>query len=86
LRVRFLPVLPHAHLRREPKQVFGENMKLANVSRFFRDVRSEMKSVSWPNRDDLKEGTLVVIVMSAIVAVFLSMVDFGFSKILELLF
>ncbi len=61
-------------------------MKLANVSRFFRDVRSEMKSVSWPNRDDLKEGTLVVIVMSAIVAVFLSMVDFGFSKILELLF
>jgi preprotein translocase subunit SecE len=61
-------------------------MRLANVSRFFRDVRSEMKSVSWPNRDDLKEGTLVVIVMSAIVAVFLSMVDFGFSKILELLF
>lgn len=61
-------------------------MKFANVSRFFRDVRSEMKSVSWPSRDDLKEGTLVVIVMSVIVGVFLSVVDFGFSKILELLF
>ncbi|MCK9557690.1 MAG: preprotein translocase subunit SecE [Candidatus Cloacimonetes bacterium] len=61
-------------------------MKFENVSRFFRDVRSEMKSVSWPGKDDLKEGTVVVIVMSAIVAIFLSLVDFGFSKILELLF
>ncbi len=61
-------------------------MKFAEVSRFFRDVRSEMKSVSWPNMNDLKEGTVVVIVMSAIVAIFLSLVDFGFSRILELLF
>lgn len=61
-------------------------MKFENVSRFFRDVRSEMKSVSWPGKDDLKEGTMVVIVMSAIVAMFLSLVDFGFSKILELIF
>ncbi|KAF5042355.1 Protein translocase subunit SecE [anaerobic digester metagenome] len=61
-------------------------MKFENVSRFFRDVRSEMKSVSWPSKDDLKEGTIVVIVMSAIVAIFLSLVDFGFTKILELVF
>ncbi|HOH98012.1 MAG TPA: preprotein translocase subunit SecE [Candidatus Cloacimonadota bacterium] len=61
-------------------------MKFEKVSRFFRDVRSEMKSVSWPTRDDLKEGTLVVIVMSSIVAIFLSVVDFGFTKILELIF
>ncbi|MCB5249382.1 MAG: preprotein translocase subunit SecE [Candidatus Cloacimonadales bacterium] len=61
-------------------------MKFENVSRFFRDVRSEMKSVSRPGKDDLKEGTVVVIVMSAIVAIFLSLVDFGFSKILEILF
>ena len=31
-------------------------MKFENVSRFFRDVRSEMKSVSWPSKDDLKEA------------------------------
>jgi len=61
-------------------------MKFENVNRFFRDVRSEMKSVSWPTKADLKEGTLVVLVMSAITAVFLSLVDFGFSKIIELVF
>ncbi|MFA7543841.1 MAG: preprotein translocase subunit SecE [Candidatus Cloacimonadaceae bacterium] len=61
-------------------------MKLESISRFFRDVRSEMKSVSWPNKNDLKEGTLVVIVMSAIVAVFLSLVDFIFTKAIGYLF
>jgi len=61
-------------------------MKFENISRFFRDVRAEMKSVSWPNKADLKEGTLVVLVMSVITALFLSLVDFGFSKIIGLIF
>ena len=47
--------------------------------RFFRDVYSEMKSVTWPTKDDLREGTIVVIIMSALVAVFLSAVDFIFG-------
>jgi preprotein translocase subunit SecE len=46
------------------------------MMRFFRDVYSEMKSVTWPTKDDLREGTIVVITMSAIVALFLSAVDF----------
>lgn len=56
------------------------------MTRFFRDVRSEMKSVTWPSYDDLKEGTIVVIVMSTIVAIFLSLVDLGFNSIINLLF
>lgn len=61
-------------------------MKFEKVSRFYRDVRSEMKCVSWPNRSDLKEGTIVVLVMSTIVAIFLSLVDFGFTKLIDLIF
>lgn len=61
-------------------------MKFEKISRFYREVRSEMKCVSWPNRADLKEGTIVVIVMSTIVAIFLSLVDFGFTKIIDLVF
>jgi len=49
------------------------------VIRFFHEVYTEMKSVTWPTTDDLKEGTIVVIVMSAIVALFLSGVDFIFG-------
>ncbi|MDI9529515.1 MAG: preprotein translocase subunit SecE [Candidatus Cloacimonadota bacterium] len=61
-------------------------MKFEKVTRFFHEVVAEMKSVTWPTKADLKEGTVVVIVISAIVAIFLSLVDLGFSKIVELVF
>jgi len=54
----------------------------AKIFKFFKEVKQEMKYVSWPSRADLKEGTTVVIVMSIIVGVFLSMVDFGFNVLI----
>ncbi len=56
------------------------------IIRFFKEVRAEMKSVTWPTRDDLREGTVVVIVMSAIVAIFLSLVDLGFTQAINAIF
>ena len=46
---------------------------------FFKSVKKEMSYVSWPTKADLKEGTTVVIIMSIFVAIFLSLVDMGFS-------
>jgi len=54
----------------------------AKIFKFFKEVKQEMKYVSWPSRADLKEGTTVVIVMSIIVGVFLSMVDIGFNVLI----
>lgn len=51
--------------------------------KFIRDVRAEMHSVSWPSKADLTEGTTVVIVMSVIVAVFLSLVDVMFRLVMS---
>jgi len=61
-------------------------MNFDKVKKFFHEVRTELKSVTWPTQADLKEGTLVVIVISGLVAIFLSLVDLGFSKIIELVF
>ncbi len=46
---------------------------------------AELHYVSWPNKDDIKEGTMVVIVMSSIVSVFLFLVDSVFGMILKYL-
>ncbi len=54
-----------------------------SIIKFFKDVRQEMRYVSFPNKNDIKEGTQVVIIMSAIVAVFLSGVDWIFSIIIQ---
>jgi len=54
---------------------------------FLTEVRQELKTISWPKKPDLTEGTTVVIVMSVITSIFLMLVDFIFkSLITETLF
>jgi preprotein translocase subunit SecE len=54
--------------------------------KFFKEVVREMKLVTWPNKHDIKEGTIVVICVSAVVGVFLWIVDLGFGRIIESLY
>lgn len=57
---------------------------LDKTKKFLRDVYRELKfKITWPSVDDLKEGTLVVIVMSIISGVFLSVVDIAFGFIIN---
>ena len=53
------------------------------IRTFFKNVFAELKYVSWPSKDDIKEGTTVVILMSSIVAIFLSLVDAGFGLLIK---
>lgn len=46
------------------------------LQNYFKDVIQEMKKVSWPNRDELKDSTVVVIFFSLIMAVFTGGVDY----------
>jgi preprotein translocase subunit SecE len=45
------------------------------IGDYIRDVRVEMSKVSWPSRRELRDSTLVVIVMVFIVAIFIGVVD-----------
>jgi len=45
------------------------------IKNFFSDVKFEMKKVSWPNWDELKGSTFVVISFSIIISVFLFFID-----------
>jgi len=42
---------------------------------YMREVWLEMGKVTWPTRDELRESTLVVIVASLVVTVFIFVVD-----------
>lgn len=53
------------------------------LMKFLRDVRIEMGKVTWPTRKDLAQSTLVVLVAVAIAAAYTSVLDFGFSKIVD---
>lgn len=53
------------------------------VNEYVKDVRVEMSKVSWPTREELRESTLVVIVMVFVIAIFIGVVDRGLSLAFE---
>ncbi len=55
------------------------------ITKFLREVRVELRKVAWPNRKELVNFTIVVIVAVLIVAAFIGVVDFVVSRILALL-
>jgi len=50
---------------------------------FLTDVRSELKKVTWPNRNDLQKTTIAVIVLSVIFGIYLKSVDYVFQWIVQ---
>jgi preprotein translocase subunit SecE len=53
---------------------------------FFTDIVKEMKKVTWPKREELKESTMVVIMTSLIFAVFVYIVDKIINEGLKIIF
>jgi len=53
---------------------------------FISEVRVEMSKVSWPTYAELKESTLVVIVLSILFAIFVFFSDTILNQILKLIF
>ena len=49
------------------------------LTNFIKDVRTEFSKVSWPTREDLLGSTGVVLVFSAVFAVFIGMFDLVIS-------
>ena len=50
---------------------------------YLRDVRGEMKKVTWPSKDDMIKTTVAVIVISLFFGIYLFGVDFIFSRIFK---
>ena len=45
------------------------------IINFFTDIVKEMRKVTWPKREELKDSTLVVIVTSLVFAIFVFIID-----------
>lgn len=56
---------------------------MKKVVTFISEVKAELVKVTWPKRDEVIRLTLVVIAISAIVAGFVGVLDFLFTKLLE---
>jgi preprotein translocase subunit SecE len=50
---------------------------------FFTDVFRELSKVTWPKREELRDSTVIVLVVCLIIAVFIYVVDTIVSKALS---
>jgi preprotein translocase subunit SecE len=57
---------------------------IQKVTQFLKEVRFELKRVTWPSRKETLAGTMVVLIIVFIAASFLGIVDMGLSKLIRL--
>lgn len=57
----------------------------AKLSSFLQESKQELMRVNWPSREDTVRLTLVVILMSLLIAAFLGALDALFTYLLELI-
>jgi len=55
------------------------------VVKFYNEIKAEMTKVTWPKRNELLGSTVIVIVISALLGIFIGIVDLGISKIMGII-
>ena len=58
---------------------------MANPLKYVQQVRNEVSKIVWPTRKETMTTTLMVFVMSAIVALFFFLIDTVTSNILDII-
>jgi preprotein translocase subunit SecE len=53
---------------------------------FLTEVRNELKRVTWPTRSEVYATTVVVILFSAFIGLYLFALDFGISSLVQWIF
>ena len=67
----------------KPKAATQEPNFIQKSVQFLREVKVELKKVTWPSRKQTMGSTVVVVVLVLIVSLFLGVVDFGLSKLIQ---
>jgi len=53
--------------------------RLAQIVGFFRDVRAEVRKVTWPTSEELKKATLVIVIFVTILGIVIGLMDATFQ-------
>jgi preprotein translocase subunit SecE len=57
---------------------------IEKITQFLKEVRFELKRVTWPSRKETIAGTVVVLIIVLIAASFLGIVDIGLSRAIKM--
>lgn len=55
------------------------------IKKFLVEVRQELRKTSWSTKEELIGSTIIVIVAVAVLAIFVGIIDFTLSQLINLL-
>src|SRR5688572_16119013 len=61
----------------------GQPSGPARMGQFLRDVRAEMRRVSWPTVNNVKNTTIITLIAVVFFAIYLWVVDQGMSRLIQ---
>ena len=56
---------------------------IKRIKQFLRDVKTEIKKVVYPSREELMGSTWVVIIAVFIISIYLGVIDLGLTEIVK---
>jgi len=59
---------------------------ISKIKNFASEVVKEMKKVSWPTKEQLRESSMVVVITTLILTALVYLIDWVVSQIIKLLF
>jgi preprotein translocase subunit SecE len=65
---------------------FPAFIMVGSLKEFFADVQKEMKKVSWPTREQLRESTVVVVVTCLVITTIVYAIDTAMTLVMKALF
>lgn len=51
------------------------------IVRYFKETRAELRKVTWPTRDETKNLTTIIVIVTVAMAIFLGLLDFIFQQV-----
>jgi len=59
---------------------------MEKLRKFFREIRTEIKKIHWPSKEELWGATGVVVIILIITGFYFAFLDLGFSALMKLVF
>ncbi len=56
---------------------------MQKIQQYIKEVIQEMKKVTWPTLEELKGSTLVVMIFSVIMGIYIAGIDLGLSFLVD---
>ena len=60
--------------------------KRKDKTNLFREVKAEVRRITWPSKEDTKKAFLAVLVFTIISMILICIMDYGFSNLFDFIF